>query len=111
MYVEVAAEAAARGEQWEVRYLRTTSALERLNPILRQMVRQVVLFHSHPGPEVRVYVTSLQAGEMLIPQGDDWLGELEEQPAAARCSATRLTRSAARYPPFPALDSGPARRV
>jgi len=82
-YVEVAAEAAARGENWEVRYLRTTSALERLNRILRQMVRQVVLFHSDPGLEVRVYLILLQAGEMAIPQGENWLGTLEEQLAAA----------------------------
>jgi putative transposase len=82
-YLEVMAEAAARGEQWEVRYLRTTSALERLNRRLRQMVRNVVLFHSDLGLEARVYLILLQAGEMLMPQTDDWLEMLEGQLAAA----------------------------
>lgn len=83
VYVEVAAEAAARRERWEVRYLRTTSALERLNRSLRQMVRDVILFHSDSSLEARVYLILLQAGEMLIPKRDNWLEALEEQLAAA----------------------------
>lgn len=82
-YLEVVAEAAARGEQWGVRYLRTTSPLERLNRSLRQMVRNVVLFHSDLGLEARVYLILLQAGEMLISQGDPWLELMEDQLAAA----------------------------
>lgn len=82
-YLEVLAAAKARGEPWEARYLRTTSALERLNRRLRQMVRQVVLFHSDPGLEVRIYLTLLQAGEMLIPQGGNWLEVLEKGMVAA----------------------------
>lgn len=83
VYLEVAAAATARGESWDVRYLRTTSALERLNRRLRQMVRQVVLFHAAPGLEVRVYLLLLEAGELLIPTGDTWLELLEEQLAVA----------------------------
>jgi len=83
VYVEVAAEAAARGERWDVRYLRTTSALERLNRSLRRMVRQVVLFHSDLGLEVRVYLILLEAGEMLFSQRDHAMEILEEQLAAA----------------------------
>lgn len=83
VYLEVLADARARGEPWEARYLRTTSALERLNRSLRRMVRQVVLFHSDAGMEVRVYLILLEAGEMLISQGDDWLEVLEEELAAA----------------------------
>jgi transposase-like protein len=71
-YLEVLEAARARGEAWEVRYLRTTSALERLNRTLRRMVRQVVLFHCDSGLEVRVYLILMQAGEILIRQGDDW---------------------------------------
>ena len=82
-YLDVLAAAKARGEQWEARYLRTTSALERLNRVLRQMVRNVTLFHSDSGLEVRVYLILLQAGEMLMPQRDNWLEALEEQLAAA----------------------------
>ncbi|MDO8673753.1 MAG: transposase [Dehalococcoidia bacterium] len=81
-YLEVLAAARARGEAWEVRYLRTTSALERLNRTLRRMVRQVVLFHCDAGLEVRVYLILMQAGEMLIPQGDDWLEVLGSELAA-----------------------------
>jgi transposase-like protein len=82
VYLEVLDAARARGEAWEVRYLRTTSALERLNRSLRQMVRQVVLFHSDAGLEVRVYLILMQAGEMLIPKGTDWLELLEKELAA-----------------------------
>jgi len=82
-YVEVAAEAATRGALWDVRYLRTTSALERLNRSLRRMVRSVVLFHSDPGLEVRIYLILLEAGEMLIARRDHAMETLEEQLAAA----------------------------
>lgn len=83
VYVDVAAEAATRGERWDVRYLRTTSALERLNRTLRRMVRQVVLFHSGFGLEVRIYLILLEAGKMLIANSDHALDILEEQLAAA----------------------------
>jgi transposase-like protein len=83
VYLEVLAAARARGELWEVRYLRTTSALERLNRRLRRMVRQVVLFHADRGLEVRIYLILLEAGETLLPQGDDWLEVLENELAAA----------------------------
>ena len=81
-YVEVLGEAAARGEVWEPRYLRTTSALERLNRRLRQMVRQVVLFHTTAGLEVRVYLLLREAGEMLMPRDEHWLDMLENDLAA-----------------------------
>jgi transposase-like protein len=83
VYVDVMAEAAERGEQWERRHVRTTSALERLNRRLRQMVRQVVLFHAEEGLEVRVYLILLQAGEILMTRGDHWLEVLENELAAA----------------------------
>ena len=83
VYLEVAAEARARGEHWDVRYLRTTSALERLNRALRRMVRQVVLFHSGPGLEARAYLVLVEAGRMLFSPRDNPLDILEEQLAAA----------------------------
>ncbi len=82
-YLEVAAEAAARGEPWQLRYLRTTSALERLNRALRRMVRQVVLFHSGRGLEVRVYLVLLEAGQTLFSKRADALETLKQQLAAA----------------------------
>jgi transposase-like protein len=83
VYVDVLAEAAERGEAWERRYLRTTSALERLNRRLRQLARQVVLFHAAAGLEVRVYLLLREAGEMLADAGECWLEALEEELAAA----------------------------
>jgi transposase-like protein len=83
VYLDVAAEAAVRGERWDARYLRTTSALERLNRALRRMVRQAVLFHSVLGLEVRVYLVLLQAGEVLISGRRHGLDTLEELLAAA----------------------------
>jgi transposase-like protein len=83
VYLEVAAEAGARGKHWDVRYLRTTSALERLNRTLRRMVRQVVLSHSDHGLEVRVYLVLVEAGQMLFSQRHNPLEILEEQHAAA----------------------------
>ena len=83
VYLEVQAAAALRGECWEARYLRTTSGLERLNRRLREMARRVVLLHSAAGLEVRVYLTLLRAGELLIPKGADWLEVMENELAAA----------------------------
>ncbi len=83
VYLEVQGAAASRAERWDVRYLRTTSALERLNRRLREMVRRVILLHSAAGLEVRVYLTLLRAGEVLIPKGEDWLEVMERELAAA----------------------------
>ena len=57
------------------------------------MVRQVVLFHSDLGLEVRVYLILLQAGEMLIAQGDDWLEVLEEELRKARLQILQEERT------------------
>ncbi|MHB0869540.1 MAG: hypothetical protein ACYC5J_08805 [Chloroflexota bacterium] len=78
-YVKVAAAAAARGEPWDVRYSRTTGALERLNRTLHWMVRQVVLFLSDFALEVRAYLIQPDIGEMLIAQSDHGLEVVEEQ--------------------------------
>lgn len=83
VYVDVQAAAARRGEHWDATYLRTTSALERLNRTLRRMVQQVLMFHSDAGMEVRVYLTLLQAGAILIPTGENWPEVLEQELAAA----------------------------
>jgi transposase-like protein len=83
VYLEVQAAAAEQGEDWDARYLRTTSLLERLNRTLREMTDRVVLLHSEDGLDARVYLLLLQAGGILIPRGDDWLEVLEEALAAA----------------------------
>jgi putative transposase len=48
-YVEALGRARERGEVWQVRCLRTTSALERANRGFRQKVRQAGVFHSETG--------------------------------------------------------------
>ncbi len=83
VYLEVQAAAAERGEDWEARYLRTTSLLERLNRTLREMTDRVVLLHSADGLDARVYLLLLQAGGILVARGDDWLEVLEDALAAA----------------------------
>jgi len=83
VFVDVQATAARRGEHWDARYLRTTSALERLNRTLRRMVQQVMMFHSDTAMEVRVYLTLLQAGAILIPTGQNWSEVLEQEFVAA----------------------------
>lgn len=83
VYLEVRAAAAERGEDWDVRYLRTTSLLERLNRTLREMTDRVVLLHSQDGLDARVYLLLLQAGAISIARGDDWLQLLEDTLAAA----------------------------
>lgn len=83
VYLEVQAAAAERGEDWDARYLRTTSLLERLNRTLREMTDRVVLLHSPDGLDARAYLLLLQAGGILIARGDDWLEVLEDTLAAA----------------------------
>ncbi|MBM4321605.1 MAG: hypothetical protein FJ125_17090 [Deltaproteobacteria bacterium] len=83
VYLEVAEEAAKRGEKWEHRYLRTTSALERRNRTIRKAIRQAVLSHSARGLDVRIYLALFRAGVLLSHKGDDWLDTLEKELAAA----------------------------
>ncbi|MBI2941270.1 MAG: hypothetical protein HYY04_12620, partial [Chloroflexi bacterium] len=81
--LEVHAAAAKQGDDGDVRYLRTTSLLERLNRTLREMADRVVLLHSEDGLDARVDLLLLQAGGIVIPRGTDWLEVREEALAAA----------------------------
>jgi len=83
VYLEVQAAAAEQGEEWDARYLRTTSLLERLNRTLREMADRLVLLHSPDGLDARAYLLLLQAGGILVARGDDWREILEEALAAA----------------------------
>lgn len=81
-------EAKWRGEEPEavatlLRNFDKTIALECPNRSPRRMVRNAVLFHSDLGLEVRVFLTLLQADEMLISQGDGWLKVLDDELVAA----------------------------
>lgn len=48
-YLEAQERGRERGEHWEARYLRTTSALERVNRALRRKARQVGAFQAEQG--------------------------------------------------------------
>jgi hypothetical protein len=74
---------AKQGNNWNAKYLRTTSRLERLNRTLRRMVRQVVPFHAEAGLDARVYLTLMQAGELHMARGAEWSAVIEDALAAA----------------------------
>lgn len=83
VYLEVQEEAARRGEVWEARYLRTTSLLERINRMIREMSDRVVVHHSADGLDARLYLLFMRAGGILIAKGDDWQEVLEDALAKA----------------------------
>jgi transposase-like protein len=62
VYLDVLAEARKHGEEWPVRYLRTTSMLERVNRALRQKFRQVVIFHSELGLDAAMQLVIAHRG-------------------------------------------------
>jgi len=83
VYLDVAAAAAARGHPWDRKYLRTTSALERVNRTLRTMVRAVVLLHSDIGTDARTHLTLMRCGKFRFDRDVPWTVELEKKLVAA----------------------------
>jgi transposase-like protein len=81
-YLDVQAEARAEGEEWAVRYLRTTSALERVNRALRQKFRQVVIFHSEKGLQAAVHLVIAHRGLAGV-SAECWLELIAEGLMAA----------------------------
>ncbi len=77
------AAAAKEGQDWEARSLRTTSLLARLNRTLREMADRIVRFHSDDGVDARVYLRLIQAGDIFIAQGSDWVDVVGDALAAA----------------------------
>lgn len=77
VYLDVLAEASKVGEHWEVRYLRTTSPLERVNRALRQKFRQVVIFHSEKGLQAAIQLVIAHRGLGGM-QEDRWIDTIEE---------------------------------
>ena len=82
VYLDVLAEVRKGGEEWAVRYLRTTSALERVNRALRQKFRQVVIFHSEKGLQAAIQLVIAHRGLSGVSQGC-WLQVIEEALMAA----------------------------
>ena len=67
-----------RGEEWQARYLRTTSALERANRALRQKVRQVGMFHAQRGLTAAVALVIAHRGLSLESAAvDHWTDVVE----------------------------------
>jgi transposase-like protein len=77
-YLTALERARERGEQWAPHYLRTTSALERVNRALRQKARQVSTFQSATGlaAAVALVIAHRQLG-LGTPPADLWTEVLE----------------------------------
>jgi transposase-like protein len=83
-YLEVRGWARERGEPWAVRYLRTTSALERVNRALRQKARQVGAFHAERGLTAAIVLVAVHRGlTQPEPPTDLWTEVLEAGLVAA----------------------------
>jgi len=82
VYLDVLAEARKDDEEWSVRHLRTTSALERVNRALRQKFRQVVIFHSDQGLEAAIQLVIAHRG-LAGESKESWVDAIEEALKAA----------------------------
>jgi transposase-like protein len=82
VYLDIQAEARQNGEEWALRYLRTTSSLERVNRALRQKFRQVVIFHSEKGLKAAVQLVIAHRGLSGQSSGC-WMELVEESLMAA----------------------------
>jgi len=83
-YLEVRTWAREWGQDWDVRYLRTTSALERVNRALRQKARQVGAFQAERGLTAAVVLVAAHRGlTSPAPPGDLWTEVLEAALVAA----------------------------
>lgn len=82
-YYELQAEAKARGENWPVCYLRSTSALERENRTLRQKRRQVGVYQSARGLEASTYLVKERAEHHRERREGLWIDRQTEKQMAA----------------------------
>jgi transposase-like protein len=83
-YLDVRGWAREQGEDWAVRYLRTTSALERVNRALRQKARQVGAFHAERGLTAAIVLVAVHRGlTQPEPPTDLWTEVLEAGLVAA----------------------------
>jgi len=83
VYLDVLDEARKAGEEWPVRYLRTTSMLERVNRALRQKFRQVVIFHSDKGLQAAIQLVIAHRG-LADESEESWIDLIEEGLKAAQ---------------------------
>jgi len=77
-YLEARARGREWGQEWAVGYLRTTSALERLNRAFRQKARQVGTFQAERGLTAAVVLVLIHRGRVTpTPPTDLWTEVLE----------------------------------
>ena len=77
-YLDARARGREWGQDWPVAYLRTTSALERLNRAFRQKARQVGTFQAERGLTAAVVLVLLHRDRALpTPPTDLWTEVLE----------------------------------
>lgn len=77
-YLRVRDQARARGEEWRLECLRTTSPLERVQRHFRQKARQIVVAHSEAGLETAVYLVISHHHLAEPTYSTDWTTQLEE---------------------------------
>lgn len=74
VFYQVRAAAAARGSDWEVRYLRTTSLLERANRRIRAKLRASTTFQTEEGLSANVYLALEAGGKGKPGEFRQWIG-------------------------------------
>ena len=89
-YYQVQAEARRMGQEWDARYLRTTSPLERVNRTIRAKLRSSTIFQTARGLRAAVFLTVGCRGKSNGRELRTWLTELAHRPVApvAPCHAT-----------------------
>jgi transposase-like protein len=87
VFYAVQAQAAAKGEHWEARYLRTTSPLERANRNIRVKLRAATTFQTEEGLLANVYLALGVRGKKEPVEIHEWIegivGRIEELQRAA----------------------------
>lgn len=84
VYLKLMEKARQKGEQWQARYLRTTSPLERVQRHFRKKARQVVIARSERGLETIIELVIRRRGLMRAGKTTEpWTRLLEEALVAA----------------------------
>jgi len=76
VFYDVQAAAAARGEHWEARHLRTTSGLERANRSIRAKLRASTIFQTPEGLRANVYLALGARGKSERGEFQGWVHSL-----------------------------------
>lgn len=82
VYLKLRERARLLGQDWKVEYLRTTSALERVQRQFRQKANQVMIFHANKGVGTAIELVIRHRG-LAAPLSESWARLLEEALLAA----------------------------